>query len=76
MATYDQQQKQIERQRRLADALIARSQQPQLQSAGQFLVGPNALSAVSALAESLGGSYLGHNADQRETQAILQSARA
>jgi hypothetical protein len=69
MPTYDQQQKQIERQRRLADALIARSQQPQLQSAGQFMVGPNGLSALSALAGTLGGSYLGHDADVREKQA-------
>jgi hypothetical protein len=70
MATYDQQMRQIERRRKLAQALMQQGAQAgQAASAGRFLVGPSAFSSVAGLASALGGAALENRANKDQDAA-------
>lgn len=76
MPTYQQDMQKVARQRQLAQLLQQQSMQPQLQNAGQFMVGPTPLSGVTALADALGGIAMTRRADKGEKTATdMERAR-
>lgn len=69
MSTYADQMREVERRRRLAQALVSGGSAPQGQQAGRFYVGPSNTSAIAGLAGILGGRYMNKRADREEKDA-------
>lgn len=69
MATYDQQTRQIERRRQLAQMLMQQANAQPQQQGGRFYVGPTPFSALGRLASGVGGAYMEHKADQDQVAA-------
>lgn len=65
MPTYQEQMREVERRRRIAEALIASGAAPQGQQAGRFYAGPSTGSAVASLASIIGGRFLNKRADRQ-----------
>lgn len=69
MATYDQQTRQVERRRQLAQMLMQQANAQPQQQGGRFYVGPTPFSALGRLASGVGGAYMEHKADQDQVAA-------
>jgi len=69
MPTYDQQTRQIDRRRQIAQMLMQQANTQPQQQGGRFYVGPTPFSALGRLAAGIGGAYAEHKADQDQTAA-------
>lgn len=69
MPTYQEQIQEVERRRRIAQALQQQAMQPQGQQAGRFYVGPSKTSQVAGLVAALGGALMNRRADRDEKTA-------
>lgn len=69
MPTYQEQIREVEKRRRIAQALQQQAMQPQGQQAGRFFVGPSKTSQLAGLAAALGGAFMDRRADRDEKAA-------
>jgi len=77
MADYESRQKDIERRRKLAEALLAQSRQPmQGQMAGRFYVPASPLQGVANLVNQYAGQRMSRDVDKQETDLQAQRRQA